>query len=240
MNIVIPMCGFGRRFADAGFKNIKPMIEINRYKMIDLVLKSFNPKDSNVIFITLKQFATDEMRSALHKYGSIFELEEPTTGAVSTVLSAEYYIDNNHPLVIMNCDQYLKLDENKFRSYCEQFDACIATFKSNSPMHSYVDVDENNIAKRLAEKVVISDNAVAGIYYIRHGYLFVRAANDMIRKNITTNGEFYISPVFNEMINKNYKVAIYNMDKKDANLLGTPEQLNEFINKLSTGETTIE
>ena len=40
MNIVIPMAGAGSRFADAGYTDPKPLIEVNGKPMIQLVLEN--------------------------------------------------------------------------------------------------------------------------------------------------------------------------------------------------------
>ena len=50
----------------------------------------------------------------------------------------------------------------------------------------------------------------------------------MIEKNIRTNNEFYVCPVYNQLIKKGGKVRIKNINKMWG--LGTPEDLNNFMN----------
>ena len=52
----------------------------------------------------------------------------------------------------------------------------------------------------------------------------------MIRKNIRVNNEFYVCPTYNELLAKNKKVKIHNVDKMWG--LGTPEDLNNFIRSI--------
>ena len=55
----------------------------------------------------------------------------------------------------------------------------------------------------------------------------MRFANDMIKKNIRTNNEFYICPVYNEAIENNKKIITEEVKAMWG--LGTPEDLNYFL-----------
>ena len=54
LNVLIPMAGAGKRFADAGYIFPKPLIEINNKPMIQWVIESLNLK-ANYIFIIQKE-----------------------------------------------------------------------------------------------------------------------------------------------------------------------------------------
>jgi dTDP-glucose pyrophosphorylase len=79
----------------------------------------------------------------------------------------------------------------------------------------------------VAEKKPISDIATVGIYFWKKGSDYVKYAKQMIKREIRTNGEFYVCPVFNEAIEDNKKFRIRNVEKMWG--LGTPEDLNYFI-----------
>ena len=49
----------------------------------------------------------------------------------------------------------------------------------------------------------------------------------MIRKNIRVNNEFYTCPIFNEAIQDNKQIQIFQVDKMHG--LGTPEDLEYFL-----------
>ena len=49
----------------------------------------------------------------------------------------------------------------------------------------------------------------------------------MIGKNIRTNNEFYVAPVFNEMVGDKKKILTYPIAEMRG--LGTPEDLKRFI-----------
>ena len=51
----------------------------------------------------------------------------------------------------------------------------------------------------------------------------------MIEKNIRVNNEFYVCPVFNEAISDGKKIRIMEIEKDGMWGIGTPEDLNYFI-----------
>ncbi len=49
----------------------------------------------------------------------------------------------------------------------------------------------------------------------------------MIKKNIRTNNEFYVCPVFNEAIKDGLKVKVFEIEEMWG--IGTPEDLRLFL-----------
>jgi hypothetical protein len=109
----------------------------------------------------------------------------------------------------------------------DSIDGGILTFKATHPKWSYAKLNEDGFVSEVAEKKVISDEATVGIYYWRHGSDYVKYAEQMIKKDIRTNGEFYTCPVFNEAIGHNKKIRVKTIDKMWG--IGTPEDLNYFL-----------
>ena len=79
----------------------------------------------------------------------------------------------------------------------------------------------------MAEKNPISNIATCGIYWYRKGSDFVKYAEQMIKKNIRVNNEFYIAPVYNELILDNKTMIPFYVHKMWG--LGTPEDLKHFL-----------
>jgi dTDP-glucose pyrophosphorylase len=88
-------------------------------------------------------------------------------------------------------------------------------------------VNENGLVSKVAEKQEISDNATIGVYYWRSSRYFLECAEKFIHKGVTTNGEFYISPVYNEAIDDGKVILAVDSFKHVS--LGTPEQLNDYL-----------
>jgi dTDP-glucose pyrophosphorylase len=113
-----------------------------------------------------------------------------------------------------------------------EIDGGILTFQDDNPSWSFVESKSyNDIITRVAEKEPISNFASSGRYYWAKGQDFVNFAQKMINDNLRIKNEFYISPVYNLAIESGLK--IWNIPVKEFINLGTPEELNEFIKKIS-------
>jgi dTDP-glucose pyrophosphorylase len=220
INLVVPMAGRGQRFIDAGFTTPKPLIDIQGKPMITRVVENFTPKaDHRTILVTRKDIKLDID-------ATIVPLDHETEGAVSTMFEIEHLIGPEDPLLIVNCDQLiLNFDVDDF---IEKALSCsVAVFKCDNPHHSYVEV-RDNVIYDVAEKKVISDLAVAGVYFYRQSKFFFDNAHKMVDNNIRVNGEFYVTPVFKKIICAGLKSNVYEVPVKDQCILGTPKELKAF------------
>jgi dTDP-glucose pyrophosphorylase len=161
----------------------------------------------------------------------IVEVDELTEGAACTVLLAKEYINNDEDLLIANSDQIIEYSPENF-NYLKNFstsDAIVFTFHAIHPKWSFVKVNLQGEVTEVAEKNPISNIATCGIYWYRHGSDFVSCAEKMIQKNIRVNNEFYIAPVYNELIESDKTLIPFFVHKMHG--IGTPEDLNLFINR---------
>lgn len=232
LNVVIPMAGAGSRFAKAGFSFPKPLIEVMGKSMIEVVLKNLQV-DANYIFLVQKEHDEEynlrRYLNLLSPGSQIVIVDSLTDGAARTVLLAEELIDNQNPLLIANSDQFLDWDSSEVLYQFESgaVDGGLVTFTSTHPKWSFAKVDPDGWVTEVAEKEPISDVATTGIYYWSQGSDFVRFAKQMIAKDIRTNGEFYICPVYNEAIGAGMKIRAKSVARMWG--LGTPEDLAAFL-----------
>jgi len=232
MNILIPMAGAGSRFAQAGYTFPKPLIEISKKPMIQVVVENINI-NANYIFIVQKshskQYNLHTTLNLIKPNCTIIETEGITEGAACTTLLAKEHINNNEPLLIANSDQFIKWNSNDFMFYMHstKADGGILTFESTHPKWSYIKTDQAGKITEVREKMPISNKATVGIYYWSKGSDYVTYAEQMINKNIRTNNEFYVCPVFNEAIADNKEIRAYNIEEMHG--LGTPEDLENFL-----------
>lgn len=227
------MAGSGTRFAEQGYENIKPLIDVNGVPMIKQVIDSLGLV-GNYIFIIQEQHAltteiVDVLRELVPEH-TLIEIGGLTEGAALTCLAAKDYIDNDTPLLIANSDQVIVWDASAFTSLLASQDA-IALFKADDPKWSYAEINDGNIV-RVAEKEVISNDASVGIYGWQKGSDYIKYAEQMVAKDIRVNDEFYICPVYNEAIQDGHIVAPYFVDEMYG--IGTPEDLEAYLAKNST------
>ena len=227
-NLLLPIAGNGQRFIDAGYSAPKPLIEINGKTILDRSLESVKIDNCNLIFIIredhCKEHNLNLVLRSKYKDCKIVIIPGLTDGALSTCLLAKEHIDNDEPLIIFTPDCYFEpqIDPEKID---EELDGMVCVFESDSPAHSYVLLDKEYVSD-IAEKEVISNLAIGGLYYWKKGSNFVKYGSEMIERNERVKGEFYIAPVFNKFIEKGRHVGIDRNTRHD--IMGTPEDLEKL------------
>lgn len=227
-NVLIPMAGLGSRFADAGYTKPKPLIDVNGVPMIEAVVNSLGI-DGNYIFIVQKEHSVQyhllDVLDSIAPGCSIVELDGPTDGAARTALTASHLIDNDRPLIIANSDQIVDWQSKIFSNLVNSWNV-VALFEADDPKWSFAKI-ENNLITEIAEKKVISNSASVGIYGWAKGSDYVKYAKLMIARDIRTNNEFYIAPVYNGAIADGQKVHPFFVEKMYGT--GTPEDLATYL-----------
>ncbi len=232
LNVLIPMAGEGSRFANAGYTFPKPLIEVNNKPMIQVVKENLSIVANYTYIVKEKHYEKYNLKYLLELISpncNIVKVDKTTEGAACTTLLAESIINNDSPLLIANSDQYIKWDSQECMYFFSDpsIDAGILTFKATHPKWSYAKTNNEGFVLEVAEKKPISNNATVGIYFWKKGSDYVKYAKKMIQKNIRTNGEFYVCPVFNEAIKDGLKVKVFEIEKMWG--IGTPEDLKLFL-----------
>jgi HAD superfamily hydrolase (TIGR01509 family) len=235
-NILIPMAGAGSRFSSAGYSFPKPLIEVNNKPMIQVVIENLNIKAKFIYIIRKEHYDEYNLKYLLNLITpncEIVQVDTLTEGAACTTLLAKDYINNNKHLIIANSDQFVEWDSNSFYYSMtnDKLDGGVLTFTATHPKWSFAKLDDKGYISEIAEKKPISDIATVGIYYWNKGSDYVKYAEQMIKKNIRINNEFYVAPVYNEAISDGLKFKPYKITKMWG--LGTPEDLKTFLEKFS-------
>ena len=221
MNILILMAGNTKDFEEKGYSYPKYLIEIQNKPMIQRTIESLKNVGEKINCIIRKEdqdkyFFGDTIK-ILCPSCKVIEVSGETKGAVCTALFAIDEINFNEELVILNGSQLIKTD---IASAIEDFRnrnlaGGIITIKAVHPKYSSVLLDKNGFAIQTSEKRPISEIASTGCCYFKHGYDFVNSAFAVIEKDVNTQGHYYISSTFNEMILNNKKIGIFEIPKKD-------------------------
>lgn len=232
LRILIPMAGKGSRFSEQGYVFPKPLVEINKKPMIQVVIENLNIECEYIFLVQkehIEKYNIDRMLSLIEPNCKIIELDGITEGAACTTLLAKNLINDDRPLLIANSDQYIEWDPNEimYSFINKEVDGGILTFEATHPKWSYAKTDETGYVVEVAEKNPISNNATVGIYYWKKGSDYVKYAENMINKNIRVNNEFYVCPVYNQAIQDNKKIIIENIESMWG--IGTPEDLEVFL-----------
>ncbi len=235
LKIVIPMGGEGRSFAERGYTFPKPLVELGGRPMIEVVVENLRPAEPHqFVFVCrqdhLEQFALGEVLQLVAPGCRIVPMARPTAGALCSVLLAMEHLQDRAELLVANADQYVEVSMDGFLAHARRpgVDGCILTFPSTHPRWSYARVEDGAVVA-VAEKRPISRNATAGIYHFRDSLEFLGAAERMILKNATLDGQFYVCPVYNELILHGRRIEIFPIERNQMHSLGTPEAVESFL-----------
>lgn len=231
------MAGEGSRFALEGYTFPKPLIDVLGKPMIQQVVENLN-FDAEYIFLVRKDHLTkySGLNETLNRITKgrykVVVVDSLTEGAACTALLAKEFINDGDDLLIANSDQIIEYSKDNFLSLKRftSVDGIVFTFNAVHPKWSFVKVNDHGYVTDVAEKNPISNIATCGIYWYRHGKDFVECAENMIRKNIRVNNEFYIAPVYNEFIQNKKTLIPFFVDKMHG--IGTPDDLKTYISKM--------
>lgn len=246
IQILMPMAGLGSRFAKAGFTTPKPLIEVDGMPMFLKAMSSLQSVDVPMKLICIiRQEHVDEwnlkerIEQALPS-ATVVVIPEMTRGAAETAYLAKEVIDPNQPLIIMDCDLYFQSPgyEEYIKTLLKDgdhpsFDGFLVSFDSTDPRYSYAELNEQGFVVRTAEKDPISNNALAGAYGFAKGGTFVEMTSRLLALPVSEDGaegtvkkEYYISYLFNFMLQQGMKVKLAKVTNFDS--FGTPEELEAY------------
>ncbi|MCI8285828.1 MAG: nucleotidyltransferase [Firmicutes bacterium] len=242
MNIIIPIGG--PRKNNEGTEYVRSLQEIQRKTIIQRVFESLDSISAAHFIVVMKKedvknYHLDSIVKLLRPEAEILVTDGETKGAACTCMLAIDKIDLNKPLLIVGSDQLININlDNVLHKFQEKrSDGGLIIFDDIHPRWSYVKIDENENVIEAAEKRPISRNACAGFYYYRRAEFFMNAAQKMILKNASVNGQYYICPTYNELVLEQKIISTYRIQKSDYfnfNHNSGIEAYNSFLNERQT------
>lgn len=239
------MSGLGSRFLAQGYKDPKPLIKVGQKPMIEWVLKMF-PDVSDVIFICrdehLENTDMKKILKSLAPKAQIKSIAGDKKGPVFAVNQVSEILDFDEDVIFSYCDYYMQWDMKGFVDYVKKHkpDGAIPTYTGFHPhllipknLYASCNVDAENNLIEIREKYSFeADKSKAhhspGVYYFKSGHLANTYFQKALDEDISLNGEYYISLVYNLLVKDQLNVKIY-PDVHRFCQWGTPEDLNEFL-----------
>lgn len=250
MNIIMPMAGAGRRFADAGYKTHKPALpttdrrsgkECPMAVCAAMDLPGAGAGGSNVTFIDRAFHKADGVEDEIRKAfpeASFITAEGLTEGQACTCLLTKEKIDSGEPLLIAGCDCGMAMDEGRFWELAGECDVIVFTYRHNEAVladpdaYGWVKADESGRITRLSIKKALSgrpleDHAVVSAFWFKHGRDFVRAAEKMIAEDDRINGEFYVDEAVRHAMGLGLDARVFEVERYLG--WGTPKDYEEYM-----------
>lgn len=253
MKIVIPMSGTGDRFLRKGYKDPKPLIEVEGMPIIEHVVNMFSKDDEYVFICNREHLKETDMLETLQRIkpkGTIVEIDKHKYGPVYAVKQAFDQIIDDEQVIVNYCDFSVWWDYNRFKKAMKEkdCDGCITAYKDFHPhtlgntLYGYIRWDADNYLLEIREKEAFTDNrmkeyASSGTYYFKKGRYVKKYFSQLLDKNIHKNGEYYVSLVYNLMYVDGLRTYIYELDHFLQ--WGTPEELREYLHWSGTFRSKI-
>lgn len=238
LDVVITMAGLGSRFRKAGYKVPKYMIEAHGKTLFEwsmISLSDYQKQAEQYIFIVRKEDdASQFIKSECEKLGilnsKIIEIDYLTDGQATTAMLAKEVWNKENGLLIYNIDTYVEKGQMKYDDL--RGEGFIPCFYGEGDHWSFVKLDESGKAVEVREKERISEFCTLGAYYFSSCALYEELYNEYYSSSEKLEkGEKYVAPLYNYLIEKGKAVYISVVDAKTIHVLGTPEELEVFLNQ---------
>lgn len=238
IDIVITMGGLGSRFRKIGYSVPKYMIEAKGKTLFEwsmISLQGYAKEAEQYIFIARKDNSVDVesfineqcKKLNLPEYHVIL-LDYLTDGQATTAALAEKYWNPENPLLIYNIDTYVEAGE--LNSSQLKGDGFIPCFKAEGEHWSFVRLDETGKVAEIKEKKRISNHCTLGAYYFKTCNLYKELYEEYyVRTQNFVNGEKYIAPLYDYLLTKGGEIYICDIAPEKVHVLGTPEELQNFL-----------
>lgn len=235
IRILIPMGGDAKQFVERGYVFPKPLVEILGKPMVEVVVQNLRPREEHeFVFVCreehLKRYALGEVLSLIVPNHQLVVMRHPTAGALCSALLAAEFLNNDDELLICNADQVVDFNISDFIGAARsgEWDGYIVSFPSTHPKWSYAKLEGDQVVS-VVEKRPVSRHATSGIYYFKRASDFLVAAERMLMKSATTLNEFYLAPVYQELILMGRRIGLFSIERNQMHGLGTPEELEQYV-----------
>ena len=241
MHIVIPMSGMGNRFINAGYTVPKPLIMVDGKPIIEHVCNLF-PGEEKFTFICnskhLKETNMLEVLKRIKPNANIIEIPNHKKGPVYAVSSISDLLDDDEEIIVNYCDFSTYWDYKDFLLHTRNrgADGAIPAYKGFHPhmlgSTNYAFMrDDKQWMFEIKEKEPFTDNrmeeyASNGTYYFKKGLFVKKYFEKLMSRDINLKGEYYVSLVYNLLVEDGLKVSIYEIQHMLQ--WGTPEDVQEY------------
>ena len=243
---VLPLAGYGSRFSKKGYKNPKPLIDVNGLPMVIQAIKCL-PQSTDNVFICLQEHLNNSnLNNKLKEFyhdSKIYGIDGVTEGQACTteigINSSK--LDLEKPILITACDNGVYYDVDRYQSLVDDLnnDVIVWSFrdeptsKNNPDMYAWMETDENDYITNVSCKKFVKErhdikrsHVIIGTMFFRKARYFMEGLQQNYQENIRSNGEFYVDDVLNQNIKAGLKVKVFQV--KNYICWGTPDDFETY------------
>lgn len=178
----------------------------------------------------VERFHIDQVAQLITPDANIVRVPTRTRGSACTALLAASGLNADSELLIISANELVDIDLaivlDDFRK--RSLDGGVITFRSVHPRYSYVRMNSDGLVAEAAQQRPISQNATTGIFWFAKTIDFIEGAKNLIKKNASSDGKFYVAPIYNELILRHKVIGSYSIENSLYHPLKTERQLHKF------------
>ena len=242
MVLIIPLGGLGKRFAAAGYRDLKPFIQVEGKPIIAHVLDMFPGEDNPIFICRDEHLATLPIASLLRTLRPncmILSMRPHNEGPVLALQQVYHSIPDDEEILVSYCDFTGLWDYEDFKKVVKESDAdgAIPSYIGFHPhllgpnLYGHMRWDEKNHLLEIREKESFTNDKMqeygaVGMYWFKSGKIMKQYFDEAVRLNLKTGAEYFCSLPYNLMVRDGLKVLIHEMPFFCQ--WGTPEDLEEY------------
>ncbi len=241
--LLLPMAGAGSRFQMVGFTTPKPLLPVEGKEMVIRAVDCLPPASQNLFICRNEHLAQYPIQHVLEdnfNHTRIHGIDHLTEGQACTceIGIQQFHLENSQPLLISACDNGAYYDVDSFYKLLDDpsVDVIVWSFTNNRTsklyphMYAWLDVDsEGNIRDVSIKKPFTNKenkHCIIGTMYFRTTGLYLEGLQEIYQTNQRTNGEFYVDNLLVPLIQKGYKVKVFEV--KNYLCWGTPNDYKTY------------
>jgi NDP-sugar pyrophosphorylase family protein len=242
MQLVVPMAGLGRRFAEAGYRLPKPLIPIAGVPMVVRAVRELPAAERIVLVCHPEHVARHQIDRTLRSHlpgCRVVVASGSTAGQACSVRLAADELALEEPVLVAACDNTHLYDARRFRRLASDpsVDCLVWTYRHDPRVlvrpewYGWVRVDTGGdvlevSVKRPLSDTPINDHVVSGCFWFRTAQLMLDAIDRLVAADLRVRGEFYLDSVPNLLVSDGRRVQVFEVDKYIG--WGTPEDLEDY------------
>ncbi|EFT7176415.1 NTP transferase domain-containing protein [Campylobacter coli] len=249
MNIIIPATGIGKRFKEAGYKDLKPFIKVIEDKIIlDYVIECFDIQNDTFYFIVQESEKNkfEDFISSRNINARVIVYTGEKLGPAGSLYGVFLQLEDilNEEVIISYCDFGQEWNYKDFLKFIEENQDAQAVIPCYTGYHPHLIPLENvyaackvydntykvyEVIEKYNSKNKFEECYSSGIYYFKSLKLAMEAIKKQIDAKDMTSGEYYISVTNNYLEN----VLCYPFIEKFYQF-GTPKDFEYVKDKLNS------
>ncbi len=202
MNVILPTAGLGTRLRPHTYSKPKPLVSVAGKPVLGHILDHLSGLDLDKLVFIVGYLGEQIERYVREEYDLPVEfvVQQELKGQADAVLLARGLVSG--PTLILFVDTLVEADLTKLARI--DADGVMYVKEVDDPRRFGVVKIEDGRVTRLIEKPATMDNklAIVGLYYLREIEQLFSAIDELMERNIQTQGEFYLADALQLMIDR--------------------------------------